>query len=193
MHVPAWAAVLVVGLLVTGCGGARIVDESKLSTLVLQPGDLPAAFARFDAGRQVQLDRVAGPRFDRSRFGRKDGWKARYNRAGTAATRGPLVVESRSDLFGDAAGATKDLAAYRAQFRRTPGPATRVARLGEDAVAVVQDRSGEPAARFITVAWRDANVTASVTVNGFAKGLRLADAVALARAQQRHIAAALSR
>jgi hypothetical protein len=60
-------------------------------------------------------------------------------------------------------------------------------------VAVVQDRSGEPAARFITVAWRDATVTAAVTVNGFAKGLRLADAVALARAQQRHIAAALSR
>jgi hypothetical protein len=57
----------------------------------------------------------------------------------------------------------------------------------------MQQRPGRPAARFVSVAWRDGNVTASVTVNGFAPGLRPADAVALARAQERRIARALGR
>jgi hypothetical protein len=66
-----------------------------------------------------------------------------------------------------------------------------VARVGAAATATMQERTGKPAARFISIAWRDGNVTASVTVNGFAPGLRTADALALARAQQRRIARAL--
>jgi|1185.fasta_scaffold119555_1 hypothetical protein len=185
--------VLLCALLAAGCGGPKLVKDDQLPRLVLQPADLPRAFTRFDEGRQVRLDRVPGPRADPARFGREDGWKARFNRAGTAATRGPLVVESRVDLFGDAGGAKQDLAAYAGQFRRTASGARPVAvrGLGSEATALVQQRPGPPAARFVTVAWRDGNVTASVTANGFAAGLELADAVALARAQQRRIAAAL--
>jgi hypothetical protein len=187
---------LVIAVLAAACGGAggTAVRPSQLPRLVLQPADLGGAFTRFDVGRQAQLDRVPGPRADPTRFGREGGWKARYNRPGTPTTRGPLVVESRADVFRDAGGATKDLAAYRAQFRRQPGAAGfRVARLGRAATAIVQDRPGTPAARFVSIAWRDGNVTASVTANGFAPGLRTADAVALARAQERRIAAALRR
>jgi hypothetical protein len=185
-------AAVLLAVLAAACGGSGdgTVQRAQLPKLVLQPADLSGAFARFDAGRQVRLDRVAGPRGNPARFGRESGWKARYHRAGSPGTRGPLVVESRVDLFKDAAGATKDLAAYRAQFRSQPGGAKplRVPRLGKAATAVEQDR---PPARFVSIAWRDGNVTASVTANGFAAGLRPADAVALARAQQRHIAAAL--
>jgi hypothetical protein len=173
-------------------GGAKTVPPSQLPKLVLQQSDLHGPFTAFDVGRQTQLDRVPGPRSDPARFGREGGWKARYNRPGSATTRGPLVVESRADVFKSAGGATKDLAAYRAQFAQPPGARRlRVARVGAAATATMQERTGKPAARFISIAWRDGNVTASVTVNGFAPGLRTADALALARAQQRRIARAL--
>jgi hypothetical protein len=187
---------LVIAVLAAACGGAggTAVRPSQLPRLVLQPADLGGAFTRFDVGRQAQLDRVPGPRADPTRFGREGGWKARYNRPGTPTTRGPLVVESRADVFRDAGGATKDLAAYRAQFgQQAGGRPVRAGRLGAAAAAVMQQRPGRPAARFISVAWRDGNVTASVTVNGFAPGLRPADALALARAQERRIARASGR
>jgi hypothetical protein len=185
---------LVTVVLLAACGGAKTVPPSQLPKLVLQPSDLHGPFTAFDVGRQTRLDRVPGPRSDPARFGREDGWKARYNRPGSATTRGPLVVESRADVFKDAAGATKDLAAYRAQFgQQAGGRPVRAGRLGAAAAAVMQQRPGRPAARFISVAWRDGNVTASVTVNGFAPGLRPADALALARAQERRIARASGR
>src|SRR4051812_12945071 len=196
MRAPASISVLAAALVVAcGGGGTKVVEPTQLPKLVLQPSDLSDGFTRFDVGRQVRLDRVPGPRFDPSRFGREDGWKARYSRPGSPATSGPLVVESRVDLFRDAAGATKGLTAYRAQFRAEPGGGrpVRVVDLGQQATAVIRERSGRPAARFVAVAWRDGNVTASVTANGFAPGLRSADAVTLARAQQRRIAAALGR
>jgi hypothetical protein len=183
------AAVVALALL-AGCGGGeKTVPPSQLSKLVLQAADLHGPYTAFDVGRQTQLDLVPGPRSDPQRFGREGGWKARYHRPGSATTRGPLVVESRADVFKDAAGATKDLAAYRAQFARQPAARRlKVAPVGAETAAVLQQGAGT---RFISVAWRDGNVTASVTVNGFAAGLRQADAVALARAQERRIAAAL--
>jgi hypothetical protein len=186
---------LVTVVLLAACGGgAKTVPASQLPQLVLHESDLHGPFMAFDVGRQTQLDRVPGPRSAPARFGREGGWKARYNRPGSARTRGPLVVESRADVFKDAAGAAKDLAAYRAQFaRQAGGRALRVGRVGAEAAAAMQQRPGRPAARFVSVAWRDGNVTASVTVNGFAPGLRPADAVALARAQERRIARALGR
>lgn len=192
----ALAAVLILVAAVAGCGGSgREVKEAQLAEVVLQPADLPHAFVQFDAGRQVRLDRVPGPRFDETRYGREGGWKARYNRNGTKDTRGPLVVESRVDLFRDTGGADTDLDAYREQFKTTPVGArvVRVPQVGEESVGMTSTSGGNPAVRYVTVAWRDGNVTASVTVNGFAPNLRVADAVALARAQERRIAAALGR
>jgi hypothetical protein len=183
-------------VLLAACGGGSPkIADAQLPKLVLQPADLPRVFSQFDVGRQVRLDRVPGPRFDTTRFGREDGWKARYNRPGSRSTRGPLVVESRVDLFRDAAGATNDLAAYREQFRREPdvGIGEDFSGLGDDAVTWTRVQPGPPAVRYVSVAWSDANVTASVSVNGFATKLKPADALALARAQERHIAAALGR
>ena len=171
-----------------GCGGSHdsLVAKQKLAQLVLQPGDLPAAFQQFDGGRQVQLDAPTGPRASATRFGREDGWKARYHRAGDAATRGPLVVSSRADLFARTSGAADDLKAYREQLasvtgaRLLPDP-----RLADGAVA---STSAQGSVRTYTVAWRDRNVSASIAVNGF--HVALADALRLARAQERRISGA---
>jgi hypothetical protein len=182
--------VLSLGLaLVAGCGhggGPESVQKS-LPSLVLQPSDLPPTFTRFDVGRIANLDVHPGPRADPHRFGRKGGWKARYKRSGSPTTRGPLVVESRADLFGGPGGAAKDLAAYEEEFSQT-GRSLTPPRLGAEARAMTF-RQG--AVQFLTVAWRERNATGSVLVEGFAGHVELADALALARRQEARISAAV--
>jgi hypothetical protein len=175
--------------LLAGCGGSDVtlVPKGKLAQLVLQPGDLPSVFQQFDGGRQVQLDAPPGPRADAARFGREDGWKARYHRGGDASTRGPLVVSSRADLFAETGGAKDDLDAYREQLSAVPGARLLAdPQLGDGAAAATSTQAG--GARTYTVAWRDRNVTASVPVDGF--HVALGDALRLARAQERRISRA---
>ncbi len=174
---------------------ARDDDEPRgrvrgdLAQLVLQPSDLTAAFTRFDVGRQVRADLPSGPRGDPRRFGREDGWKARYRRAGSPNTRGPLVVESRVDIFESEQGAGEDLEAHRAA-ESTSGSSQSLAdpAIGDAAFAstILQGAAGSRV-RFYLIAWRDENVTASVFVNGFDGKISLAEALALARRQQRRI------
>jgi hypothetical protein len=184
--------VFLVLLIAAGCGSsAARITAKELPTLVLQPRDLPAAFERFDEGAQVSLDRVPGPRYDTSRFGRAGGWKARYQRPGTTSTRGPLVVESRADVFAHSSGARDDLAAYRDQFVHSVGAhLLRAPALGDEAVAMTQLRPGTPGTRYYSIAWRTANATGSVTANGFDGRFTFAQALALARAAERHMARA---
>jgi hypothetical protein len=175
--------------LLAGCGSDKgSIDKAELSGLVLQPADLPA-YDQFDEGRQVVMDAIPGPRQDGSRFGRETGWKARYRRVALKG-RGPSIVESRADLFGDVEGAKRDLAAYRKQLEAPipgSGATTRVLgkpRLGDDGVAV-EIRQGPGI--FFVIAWRTSNATASVTVNGQAKTTSYADAVQLAQRQARRL------
>lgn len=188
--------ILLVVAALAGCGdGTKLISESALPKLVLQAADLAPVFVRFDAGNLSRRD-MSPPRTDPSRFGRRDGWKARYRRAGSTATRGPLVVQSTVDLFGSADGAKRDLLAYRAGFdaavREAPGGKLVAApTIGSASYALAQRQPG--AVRpvlFFTVAWRDRNVTASVLVEGFQGKITLGDAAALALKQQRRIAEA---
>lgn len=176
---------------------APAIPESGLPAIVLQPDDLGGNFTRFDEGRLAIADAPLGERADPERFGRIDGWKARFRRSGSAATVGPLVVESRADLFEGAGGAERELEAHQGELEpqaRHPSPATFVEleELGDEAFALTQDAGDSPPGSLVshTVAWRYRNASASVTANGFAPRLRLADVLALARAQQRRLAAA---
>jgi hypothetical protein len=186
---------LAVAFLLAGCGGndGQAIPRSKVSSLVLQPSDLPGVFVRFDRGRLATTDFVPGPRLDPARFGREDGWKARYKRSGSAETRGPLVIESRADVFGSSKDAALDLAAYREQFRAelSASPRSvrllRVPRVGEETMAMTRRQSGSPGVRLYTIAWREENVTASVSANGFEGKLALRQVLALARKQAGHI------
>jgi hypothetical protein len=187
------ASVLV--LLAAGCAaGGEGIGEARLPELVLQPRDLPPVWVQFDEGRQIRADAPSGRRADASRFDRKGGWKARYRRPGSVATRGPLVIESRAELFETAAGAEDELKAHEAELGSVSPDAIgqrrliRVPDLGEAAVASsLRQGARPPRVLFLTVAWRYRNVAASVVVNGFGGGVMLADAVALARKQQSRI------
>jgi hypothetical protein len=191
-------AVLVLALL-AGCSFGRddgaAVELGELPRLVLQPADLPGALERFDEGRQVLADNPGGSRADPERFGRRDGWKARYHRPGTSRTPGPIVVESRVDLFESSGGAEDDLEAARRDLQEgelewrpidEPG-------LGDESFAatVVEGGAGS-GVRYYQVYWRDANVTAFLNVNGFEERLALGEVLELARKQERRISRATS-
>jgi hypothetical protein len=171
-----------------GCGGhaGPKLSVENLEQTVLQPRDVPA-LEQFADNAQTASDAHAGPRSDPTRFGRTGGWIARYHRT-TAVPKGPLVVESRTDLFPSSGDAGKDLAAYRDEYAGYPGArAAGAPSLGDDAVAYT---FGSGSDRFALVAWRFANATASVAVEGFS--VRVADAARLARAQQRRLQHAVS-
>lgn len=185
-------AVLVV-LALAGCsfdGESASIERGKLGKLVLQPADLAREFVRFDEGRQITADSPGGRRSDPARFGRVEGWKARYRRGGTPRTTGPLVVVSRVDVFDSTGGAEDDLAAARADLDDSdlgwnpidePG-------LGDESFAATVVQRGFNAVRHYEVFWRHENATASLSANGFEGRLALSDVLELARKQQRRIA-----
>ena len=178
---------LVLVLFFAACGGAAKIPAKSLSKLVLQQRDLGPAFVSFNSGAQAQLDNQGTNRSDPGRFGREGGWIARYHRPGSAATRGPLVVESRADLFSGSGGAKKDLAAYRTLLGRQPGARLReipLPPIGDEATGVTFVHPGAASLRFFRIAWRYRNATASVAVEGFDGKVVRADAIALARKQQ---------
>jgi hypothetical protein len=172
-------------------GDSSPIDPSELKGIVLQPEDLPAPFERFDEGRQLRVDQPQGVLADPTRFGREDGWKARFRRAGSTRTQGPLVVESRADVFADEDGAVKELDARRRDLIEGLRLAAGKPGLGGDGfVATGTQGSGRFAVRFYLVAWRDRNATGSVLANGFEGRLTRDQALGLARKQQARIDAA---
>lgn len=181
---------LVLILLVTflaGCSGEneQLLAESDLPRLVLQPADLTGPWTRFDEGRQLRADALPGERADVTRFGRLDGWKARYRRPGSPETEGPLVIESRADLFAEVSGAEQDFDVAIADLERG-GTAAGLGDLGDE--ARVRSSAGEPGElATVTIVWREQNVLATLTANGFGGKLDEDDVVALARKQQQRI------
>ena len=178
-------ALTAVLLVVAGCGGNEEIDASRLPGLVLQPGDVPG-FSQFDAGRQGLADLPSGQRSDEQRFGREGGWKARYRRPGSPSTRGPLVIESRADVFESGDGAEKELEAVAKELARSGEP-VEAPELGDASVAATMTQQALADVRFYTIAWRWRNVAAMIVVQGFEGRLELDDAVELARKQQRRM------
>jgi hypothetical protein len=180
-----------VSLAASGCmgGGGRAYEPADLERMVVQDDDLPPVWRSFDVGRQVRADRPTGARSDPSRFGRLDGWKARYRRPGSPRTVGALVVESRADVFEDDEGARSDFDAYREELAASEAGVEEESGLGDEAI-VATVLQGE--VRFYTVVWRHRNAVASINLNGFDRRLTRGDAVDLARKQQARIETAAS-
>jgi len=177
-------------LIVAGCDSSATIPADRLSKLVLTEQDLPSGFASFYSGAQVRLDNQGTARSDASRFGREGGWITRLHRSDQSVTAGPLVVESRADLFKDVGGATSDLAAYRVVFARTSGTeltSVAVSGLGDEAIGITFTQPGGHTLRYYRIAWRYRNATASVLVEGFDGELNLSDAESLAHKQEKRI------
>lgn len=193
------APILVVFVLaLAGCaggGGGGSVSVESGNDLVLAFEDVGAPFTQFDRGEQVNTD-MSPPRDNPTRFGREGGWKARYHRPGSARTNGPVVIESRADLFESASGAGDDFELYKdALDELAEGAGGKAvdppAELGDEAYAVTFKQGFAPnAVRYFAIAWREDNVTASIYANGFDGKTSFADAVGLSRKQQSRIARA---
>jgi hypothetical protein len=178
-------------LALAGCGGGPTISASGLGNRILRARDVGSGFSSFYDNRQTALDTQGTPRADQSRFDRKGGWVARFKRSGAANRPGPLLVESRIDVFAGSSGAKKDLDLYRGMYASAPGQgvhALALPELGDEAVGQTFVQAGARPLRFFRVAWRYRNATAQVLAEGFDGKLREADAVRLARAQQRRLA-----
>ena len=181
-------SIIVLTLVLAGCSGdSKRVADADLATVVLQPDDLLRSFERFDEGQQASADQPEGARSDAARFGRIDGWKSRYRRRGGVEISGPLVIESRADLFESPGGAEDELD----EIARERAGQPRDRDLGEEAIVVSTTQAGFPRPlRTFVVSWRSANVVATVTANGFQGRVGEADVLRLARRQQARITAA---
>jgi len=177
-------------LLLAGCGSSgTAIPKSKLSKLVLQQRDLPKAFTSFYFGPQLASDQP-GTRSDPRRNGRLGGWIGRYHRSGSPATRGPVVIASRADLFEDSGGAKKELEADQEHLSHLAGKPVDPGALGDAAVAYTFLQRGAVNVRAYSIAWRQDNAAAELDLNGFEGKLTLGDALALARKQQARLVAA---
>ena len=121
----------------------------------------------------------------------------RYRRAGSEETAGPIVVESRVDIFESASGAGKDLDAYRDEIETLLADAPGAERvddpeLGDDALAITRTQDTALPVVFYNVIWREGNVTASLIAQGFQGKFSFDEALELARKQQRRIEEAAS-
>jgi len=175
------------------CGGGHTISSQRVSALVLQQGDVGRLFASFSDGPVSNLDTAGTPRSNPDRFGHEAGWISRYHRAGGPKTRGALVVESRADVFRSSGGAKQDLTAYADLLKQVPGAERQALTppdVGDASVAETFVQESATPIRFYEIAWRHGNVTASVLVEGYDGAVQLADALALARRQERRLAAA---
>jgi hypothetical protein len=172
-----------------GCDTDENIKASEVRSLVLRPADLSEDFGRFDEGPGNSSGREPPPA---GRAEPEAGWVARFRHLDPRNTDGPLVIESRARVFEDEDAAQRDLDEYRREL--LSGGATEVEagpELGEEAWAVALQQPALPrAVVYFTVAWRRANVTASVTVQGFDGKITLEDTIALARKQEDRLSAA---
>jgi hypothetical protein len=168
------------------------IERRQLPQLVLQPRDLTSEWVQFDGGRQLRADAPTGERSDPTRFGRIEGWKARYRRPGSPTTRGPLVIESRADLFDDSGGAESDFEAAK-QALASSGRPFDVPDLGDESYGATAGDDTAGSVRFFTVVWRHGNLLATLSVNGFHGRVQAEDVLELARKQQARIARAADR
>lgn len=195
-------ALLLVLLALAGCSfgddGGPTASAAEGDELVLSLDDVGRPFLQFDEGEQRRAD-MAPPRDNPDRFGREGGWKARFHRGGTPATRGPIVIESRADLFETTGGADDDFDLYKEAldelaFGAAGEPLEPPPRLGEASHAVTFRQGAPPTAvRHYAIAWRQGNVTGYVTANGFDGKMTLTEVVALARKQEVRIERATSK
>lgn len=158
--------------------GAATIDPKEL---VLGPAQVPAGFRvdRDETGLRTNVREAREYPETRSRFrrwGRVTGYQARYERSDLAS------IETRVDIFRNASGAQK---LHRWVDRETQ-------KSGIKGIVRARARIGSEGAiysfgEFRLVYWRDGRVWSGMST----QDLTTARTLALARAQQRRIAAAL--
>ena len=182
---------LAVALLAGGCGGGG--DESgyevdQLEHMVLLQDDLEGA----------GWDPLRLGRADQERPARRRPLESRALRAprrmegalpapGTRQTVGPLVVESRADVFEDKDGARQDYEAYGSELERAGLMLEPLSDLGDAGIFATLVDNG---VRFYLVQWRDDNAVASINVNGHEGQVTKEQALDLAQKQLTRMEAA---
>jgi hypothetical protein len=179
---------LVVGLAACGSGGAaKTLHPAQLSKIVLQLSDLSGNYSVMENGHGAQFEVPPG----QAARARTNGWIARYRVDNTS--RVPLLVQSRVDVYPSEADARKQLADYAVSFNKTNGNGggpTAVPAIGDGAQAFSLEQGTAPnLTHFFGIAWRHRNLVCFLQTEGVGRSATLAGTVALARAQDKRVAA----
>ncbi len=175
------ATVVTAGVLALPASAAELDPR----VLVLQSADVPAGFVldREDTGVRTNEDEARESRQTRAliaRLGRVTGYEAEWDQ-----DRGMNVIHSRVDVFRATAGARMLLDLYSTGFRTSgvKGLRRTAVRIGDEGFVF----HGGGNSQLAWVSWRSGRVGA--TLAGW--GVPRSTTIALARKQQRRIAAAL--
>ena len=171
------------------------------SGLVLRLSDLPAGFkidtketGVFSNARAAISEHNPKDRANFKRWGRLTGYRAQFTRSARTGRFGSLVrVTSRASLFKAPSGAAASFAEVPA--RCSGGTAHTVSlgvTLGQRSFACSELQDvGVTTFRVYAVYWQQRRVEAALVLVWVEGGIAASDAAALAKAQERHITAAL--
>jgi hypothetical protein len=192
----ACAAALAAVFVPAAQGVTQPATSPDTRTMVIRLADLPTGFG-VDQGAYVsnaQLAKDGDTRKDYVKLGRLTGYNVTYKRAGFV---GVLVLDAFASIYRSNDGAHDSLRLSLAGAAKDGGPSFRWipagAALGSEArVFAVSTKQNGMAVDYFTVAWRHGRVFAEVICGGVSGQITPAQAMALARKQEAHIAAALA-
>jgi hypothetical protein len=159
---------------------------------VLQQSDVGPGYQQFAEGRTGRVELSSALEGDPRRFGRQDGWTARYR--SVSKRRGLLTLFSTVDVFGATSGAEDfyDTTRKRADEsgKLTGIVATEAPSLGDESFAVATERSRRGAFKYFVYTWRRGRYVAMVAASGISPQPTAGAVTGLARKQANRIDAA---
>lgn len=193
MRASAATGLVACALVITACGAhtAEPLSDEQLQTLVLQSADLPRTLERFSSDHELRSEQSPILEGDSGRFGRQNGWVARYRRSGNPRLRGPLTVASTIEMFGRSAGASKYLHAVEKRDREVASltglKELRVSAIGATSHGLESAHAPRGSIRYVIVTWREGRFVGIVSASGYAELMSARDVVALARSQEKRV------
>jgi hypothetical protein len=187
------AVFVVVALASGGCGDSsgENLSENELAKLVVQPSDVPR-LSRFQNEREIMSQQSPVLGRDPHRFGRQNGWVARYRRP--RGSNGPLILASGVDMFAKRSGASDFFGKVtKVNEANAAGSGMKSADgddLGDER-QVLATPSGRPGSvRFVLAVWRTGRFVGSISASGYSGRISSDDVVALAKRADRRLATA---
>ena len=196
MALRALATVFAIGILAGLPASAIGARAFQPQSLVLQPGDVPANLKLAASATFTNAEIASAYHFTPKQlaaWGRLSGYKTEFglNHRPTQHDSGVLAIRSTTSICRTSAGAHVYFLYGRdvvpARYRITPP-----AKLGDESVMATDNEVDQGLKLVIySIGWRHGPILASVVVSGNRGRLKPAQAIALARTQERKIAASV--
>ena len=186
------AVLVLVMLALAACGesSGKKLSDAALAKLVLQPAEL-RGLDRFANEQEIMSQQSPVLGRDPHRFGRQNGWVARYRRL--RGNDGPLTLASGVEAFGKSSGASDFFDEVTELNERNAAGSHMKAADGDDLGderRVLATPPGRPGSvRFVLAVWRTGRFVGSISASGYSGRISPADVIALVKRQDERLSA----